>query len=188
MVAASLLLLTVVCVTPLLVGSQRAASRESRAAEARRLAQSTLERLRSLPFGPPSPPSVAPSAEPDTYVVAALFPHADASRNEPDDFVVLADGGPWPAGTFVTRRRVGVYLVTTESRFAAAASGGFTVVPTARLAGYDSSSGDDLPSGALAVTVRVFWTEPGGVRSVTRRDTLLDESCGRTLAAAAPSP
>ena len=184
-IAASLLLLTVACATPLLIGSQRTAARESRATEARRLAQSTVERLRSLPFGPAR---TAPAAQPDGCAVAALFPHADQGRNGPDAFIVLADGGPWLAGTFVTRRRVGVYLVTTESRFATAAAGGFAAVSTARLAGYDSPAGDELPSGALVVTVNVSWTEHGNERAVTRHDTLLDQSRATTEVAAAASP
>jgi type II secretory pathway pseudopilin PulG len=186
--AASLLLLTVVCVTPLLVGSQRTASRESRAAGARRLAQSTLEQLRSLPFAPSNPPPAAAATDPDDSVLAALFPHADAARNDPDDFIVLADGGSWPSGTFVTRRAAGAYLVTTASRFAAATPGGFSAVPAARLAGYDLSSSDELPSGALDVGVRVSWVEYGHERSVARRDTLLDEWRARAAAAAASLP
>jgi prepilin-type N-terminal cleavage/methylation domain-containing protein len=186
-IAASLLLLTVVCATPLLIGSQRNAARESRATEARRLAQSTVERLRSLPFAPPGPARTATAAQPDGCAVAALFPHADQGRNGPDAFVVLSDGGPWLAGTFVTRRRVGAYLVTTESRFAAATAGGFAAVSTARLAGY-ASSGDELPSGALIVTVQVSWTEHGNERSVTRHDILLDQARATTAAAAAASP
>jgi len=185
MIAASLLLLTVVSATPLLVGSERTASRESRAAEARRLAQSTFERLRSLPFAPPSSPPAAAAPDPDGCVLAALFPHADAGRNGPDDFIVFADDGSWPAGTFVTRRHVGAYVITTASRFAAAASGGFSAVPTARLAGYDLSSSDELPSGALNVGVRVSWVEYGQERSVARRDTLLDEWRARAAVAAA---
>ena len=59
---------------------------------------------------------------------------------------------------------------------------------TARLAGYDSSTGDELPSGALVVTVHVSWIEHGDERSVTRRDTLLDESCATTEVALASSP
>ena len=59
---------------------------------------------------------------------------------------------------------------------------------TARLAGYDSSAGDELPSGALVVTVHVSWIEHGNERSVTRRDTLLDQSRAATEVAAAASP
>lgn len=187
-VAASVLLLTVICATPLLTGSQRAASRESNAGEARRLAQSTVERLRSLPLAPPSLSQTTTTAGLDGCVIGALFPHADPARNGPDDFVVLADGGPWPAGTFVTRRRAGTYLVTTETRFIAAMAGGLAAVSTTRLAGYDSSTGRELPSGALAVAVHVLWVEDGSERSVTRRVTLLDRSSAPTEVATSSFP
>ena len=186
-IAASLLLLTVICATPLLTGSQRAASRESRSAEAQCLAQSTVERLRSLPFVPPSTPQTATAAEPDGCVVGALFPHADQARNGPDDFVVLADGGPWPAGTFVTRRRAGTYLVTTETRFIAATAGGFAAVSTTRLAGTTHRPAASCPPAHWPW--RYTWvgrTRPE--RSVTRRDTLLDRSCAATAVALAWLP
>ena len=186
--AASLLLLTVACATPLLLESQGAAAHETRAAAAHRLAQSTVERLRGLPFAAQSSPLPATAATPAGCVVGAVFPHADVARNRPDAFFVLGDGGPSLAGTFVTRRRVGAYLVTTESHFAAATADGLAAVSTARLAGYDSSTGDELPSGALDVTVRVSWTVHGGERSVTRRVALLARTCATTDIAAAASP
>jgi hypothetical protein len=117
-----------------------------------------------------------------------VFPHADGSRNGPDDFVVLAADGPWPAGTFVTRRPVGAYLVTTESRFVVGTSSGFAFAPAERLAGYDSSGDDEMPSGALFVSVCVSWTEHGDERAVTRSDTILDESRAKTVVALVACP
>jgi hypothetical protein len=178
-VATSLLLLTVVCVTPLFVDSQGAASRASRADDARRLAQSTLERLRGLPFVPPSPsPGYGDGA--DTSVVGSLFPHADVARNEPDNFVVLGTITGWPLGTFVTRRHVGAFAVTTESRFGGAGPCGLTPVSVSALDGYGPQTPDRLPSGILLVTVRVSWPDRGGERTVARPDVLQDESVGVT--------
>lgn len=174
-VAASLLLLTAVCATPLLAGSQQAGSRASRGTEAGRLAESTLERLRSLPFA--SPASRSGDGDPsESSVVGAVFPHADVARNTADAFVVLVAGADWPAGTFVTRRCVAGFEITTESLFGAATSDGLAPLSPVLLAGFDSSTGGGLPSGILFVTVVVSWTERGRELCVTRRTALQDES------------
>lgn len=176
MIAASLLLLTVVCATPLLVGSRWTASREGHAGEAGRLAASRLERLSSLAFGPSSSATGGEAAGATNCVVTALFPHAHAALNGVDDFFVLAGGEPWAVGSFVTRRREGPFAITTESRFGVATAAGFAPVAASRLAGYASATGGALPSGALLVTVQVSWTERGVERSVKRRTVLSEGS------------
>jgi prepilin-type N-terminal cleavage/methylation domain-containing protein len=184
MIAASLMLLTAVCVTPLLVGGQQASARESRAGEARRLAQSTLEMLRGLPFAPPAPQATATTTDRAASVVGSVYPHADVARNRADAFVVLANSWPWSSGTFVTRHRVGVFEVTTGSRFGIATPDGFAPLSNTRLVGYDSSIDGELPSGVLFVAVHVAWAERGRGRSVTRCGTLHDDSAVATGAAA----
>jgi type II secretory pathway pseudopilin PulG len=176
MVAASLLLLTVTCVTPLLTGSLSAGHRSGRGDEAGRIAESRLEFLRSLPFAPPRPlsPSEAP---PGACVVGEVFPHADPARNTDDAYVVLADTDDWPAGTFVTMHALpDGFTMTTGCRFAVAGADGLTPLAPVLLAGYEAADADELPSGVLLVTMVVTWREHGRERQVVRHATRVDES------------
>jgi hypothetical protein len=189
MVAASLLLLTVTCVTPLLTDSLSAGHRSGHGDEAGWIAESRLEWLRSLPFAPPRPLS-ASEAPPGACIVGEVFPHADPVRNTDDAYVVLADTDDWPAGTFVTMHALpDGFTMTTGCRFAVAGPDGLTSLAPALLAGYDAADGDELPSGVLLATVVVTWTERGRERRVVRGATLVDEPVEDTadsLVAAAP--
>jgi prepilin-type N-terminal cleavage/methylation domain-containing protein len=173
-VATALLLLTAACATPLLAGSQASGSRTGRCEQAGRLADATLEWLRSLPFAPPT--SAGDSADPsDASLVGAVFPHADPARNTADDFVVLVDGAV-PAGTFVTHRLIGGFEITTRSQFGSAARDGLAPLSPAFVAGFDSSTGGASPAGILFVTVVVCWNERGRELGVEREATLQNES------------
>lgn len=163
-IAAGLLLLTVVTVTAAVTNVSRAGSRADAAMRVEGALQSVVARLSSLPFCAPALPAapVGGSAA-ATDLVAAVFPDAGAPRDTAEARYSATDADGVVAGSFVTRFDQDGVPVTCVARFRDWDEG--TWLGPADLAGWDLAVSVNLPAPVLVVDVAV---EGGGVVRTAR--------------------
>ncbi len=151
-IAAGLLLLTIMSVTAAVASVSHAGRRADAAMRADVSLESTIAHLASLPFCAADLPAV-PSGDcaAATDLVAAVFPDAGALRDTADARYLATDGDGLPAGSFVTRSDQDGVLITCAARFRHRAGGSW--LEPADLAGWDLAASGRLPASILVVQV-----------------------------------
>ena len=152
-VAASLLFMTVTAVSAMVVGVSHAGARLRSSMNADRAIRSEAERLRSLPYCAASyPQSGGGRGANGEDLVAAVFPHAVITQNEPSAcYLAAADESGAPAGSFVTLAPRDGVVVRCVACFSSAAGG--PVLGPESLAGWDMAGSDAPPAATLIVTL-----------------------------------
>jgi hypothetical protein len=165
-VAAGLLLMTILTVTACVTSAGAGRGRLAAAMDSDRAMRAVAERLRSLPFcaaSLPAPSSARGSAATD--LVAAVFPHARVAENTEVARYIIAAGeeADTPPGSFVTLVEENGVEVRCVARFLASEGG--EGLSAAELSGWSVSEGATPPSAVLLV--RITALTHGTARAVT---------------------
>lgn len=156
---AGLLLLTISAVTSVVVGVSRDGVGLEDRMDGDRAVRRAAERLRSLPYCAAAYPQAASNGSPSD-LVAAVFPHADVSKNTASArYVAVATGTGEQAGSFVTYLSDDGVEVTCVARFVVGADA--SELGPEDLGGWDASAATAPPSGTLSILLSVPGAGPG---------------------------
>jgi hypothetical protein len=146
---------------------------------ARSEVNTTIERLRGLPFWDSASARDADGGS--SSVLAEVFPHACPERNTDNAWYAETSTQGCPPGSFTTIVRVSHGVLKVSARFVVCAVDGYRAVETEAVDGYALEGGLTVPSDAIAVDVDFLPSEGApsllGVHTVIRACET-DASCG----------